>query len=71
VAQGAYLLLVYSLGLGVPFIVTGLAVVPVTAYLKRFRNVMPLIEITMGVLMFLDDLTIFNRYFDVFGLSEV
>lgn len=78
VARGAYLLLVYSLGLGVPFIATGLAVVPVTAFLKRFRNVMPLIEITMGVLivfvgalMFLDDLTIFNRYFDFFGLSQV
>jgi cytochrome c-type biogenesis protein len=78
VAQGAYLLLVYSLGLGVPFIIAGLAVVPVTGFLRRYRWLMPLIEITMGVLiivvgvlMFTDDLTIFNRYFDFWGLSEI
>jgi cytochrome c-type biogenesis protein len=78
VAQGAYLLLVYSLGLGVPFIVTGLAVVPITAWLRRYRRVLPLVEITMGVmiivigvLMFTDDLTVFNRYFDFWGLSEI
>ena len=78
VAQGAYLLLVYSLGLGVPFIITGLAVVPVTAFLRRFRNVMPLVEIIVGVmvvfvgaLIFLDELTIFNTYFDFFGLSQI
>ena len=35
VARGAYLLLVYSLGLGLPFIITGLAVVPITGFLRR------------------------------------
>ncbi len=78
VAQGAYLLLVYSLGLGLPFIITGLAVVPVTAFLRRIRGAMPVIEIVTGVLViavgaliFLDELTIFNRYFDFFGLSQI
>ncbi len=78
VAQGGYLLLVYSLGLGVPFIVTGIAVVPVTAFLRRYRSLMPVVEIVTGVLvifvgalMFLDELTIFNRYFDFFGLSGI
>jgi len=78
VAKGTYLLLVYSLGLGVPFILTGLAVVPVTAFLRRIRGVLPLVEIVMGVLVvcvgaliFLDELTIFNRYFDFFGLSGI
>ncbi len=78
VAQGAYLLLVYSLGLGVPFILTGFAVVPVTAFLRRHRGMMPVVEIVTGVfivfvgaLVFLDDLTIFNKYFDFFGLSRI
>ncbi len=78
VAQGGYLLLVYSLGLGVPFILTSLAVVPIMGVLRRYSWLLPWIEITMGVfvivvgaLIFLDELTIFNKYFDFFGLSQI
>jgi cytochrome c-type biogenesis protein len=70
VAKGTYLLLVYSLGLGVPFIITGLAVVPITAWLRRMRGLMPLVEIAtgalvifVGILLFRGDLAMFNRYF--------
>jgi cytochrome c-type biogenesis protein len=70
VAKGTYLLLVYSLGLGVPFIITGLAVVPVTAFLRRIRGVMPVVEIAtgvlvifVGILLFFNEMTIFNGYF--------
>jgi cytochrome c-type biogenesis protein len=70
VAKGTYLLLVYSLGLGVPFIITGLAVVPVTQFLRRVRGLMPLVEILTGVLvifvgalLFFNELAIFNTYF--------
>jgi len=76
--QGAYLLFVYSLGLGLPFLLTALAFVPVTAFLRRIRGALPVLEavtgaivIFVGVLVFTDSLTIFNRYFDFFGLSEV
>jgi len=69
VAKGGYLLLVYSLGLGVPFLITGLAVVPVTRFLRRIRGLMPLVEILtgvlvifVGVLLFFNELTIFNSY---------
>jgi cytochrome c-type biogenesis protein len=78
VARGTYLMIVYSLGLGVPFILTGLAVVPIMRFLRRYSRLLPWIEITMGVfviavgaLIFLDDLAIFNEYFDFFGLSEI
>lgn len=78
VAQGAYLLFVYSLGLGVPFVITAIAFVPVTAFLRRIRGAMPLFEaltgaivIFVGILILTDSLTIFNRYFDFFGLSQV
>ena len=70
VAKGTYLLLVYSLGLGVPFIITGFAVVPVTNFLRRVRGLMPLVEIAtgvlvvfVGVLLFFNELAIFNTYF--------
>jgi len=78
VAKGAYLLLVYSLGLGVPFLITGLAVVPVTRFLRSVRGLMPLVEILtgvlvifVGVLLFFNELTIFNTYFsDIPGLDR-
>src|SRR5207248_9552930 len=70
VAKGGYLLLVYSLGLGVPFIITGLAVVPITAFFRRIRGLMPIVEIVTGVLviavgvmLFQHDLAYFNDYF--------
>lgn len=73
VARGTYLLLVYSLGLGVPFIITGMAVVPITRFLRRIRGIMPLIEIStgalvifVGALIFLNEATIFNGYFGFF-----
>ncbi len=70
VAKGTYLLLVYSLGLGLPFIATGLAVVPITAFLRRIHGLMPVVEIAtgvlvifVGILLFRGDLAIFNHYF--------
>ncbi|HEY7802670.1 MAG TPA: cytochrome c biogenesis protein CcdA, partial [Dehalococcoidia bacterium] len=70
VAKGSYLLLVYSLGLGVPFMITGLAVVPITRFLRRIRGIMPIVEITtgvlvifVGILLFRGDLATFNGYF--------
>jgi len=78
VGRGIYLMMVYSAGLGVPFIITGFAVSPVMTFLRRYSSWLPWVEITMGVfvivigaLIFLDDMTIFNEYFDFFGLSQI
>jgi cytochrome c-type biogenesis protein len=67
VAEGFYLLLVYSLGLGLPFIATAFAVAPVTAFLRRHGRWLPFVEVAAGVmvifvgaLIFLNDATIFN-----------
>lgn len=51
VVKGAMLLAVYSLGLGIPFLVTALAVEPVTAFLTRFKRRMGIIEKVMGGLL--------------------
>ena len=53
VAQGALLLAVYSVGLGLPFILAALAVGPFTAFMKRMRPRFHIVEKTMGCLLVL------------------
>ena len=53
VAKGAGMLAVYSLGLGIPFIVAALAVEPFAAFLARFRAHLGLVEKAMGGLLVL------------------
>jgi len=52
-AKGAGLLGVYSLGLGIPFIVAAFAVEPFAAFLARFRAHLGLVEKAMGGLLVL------------------
>ncbi len=52
-AKGAGLLAIYSLGLGVPFLVAALAVEPFAAFLARFRAHLGLVEKAMGGLLVL------------------
>ncbi len=51
VTRGAGLLAVYSLGLGIPFIVAALAIGPFAAFLARFRAHMHRVEQVMGGLL--------------------
>jgi cytochrome c-type biogenesis protein len=53
VVKGAGMLAVYSLGLGVPFIIAALAVEPFAAFLARFRAHLGLVEKAMGGLLVL------------------
>jgi cytochrome c-type biogenesis protein len=53
VARGAGLLAVYSLGLGVPFIIAALAVEKFAAFLARFRAHLGIVEKAMGGLLVL------------------
>ena len=53
VLKGAGMLAVYSLGLGVPFLIAALAVEPFAAFLARFRAHLGLVEKTMGGLLVL------------------
>lgn len=75
--QGAYLLVAYSLGLGLPFLAAGLALSSVTKYLKglyphfsKISFVSGLLLIAVGFLIFTNRLIILNRYFDFFGLGK-
>jgi cytochrome c-type biogenesis protein len=53
VAKGAGLLAVYSLGLGIPFLLAALAIEPFAAFLARFRRHLVYVERAMGGLLVL------------------
>jgi len=53
IAKGAGLLAIYSLGLGVPFVIAALAVEPFAAFLVRFRAHLAAVERVMGGLLVL------------------
>jgi cytochrome c-type biogenesis protein len=71
VAKGSVLLLAYSAGLGVPFLIMALALDPISAGLKRIRPalmVVPLVSgllvVAVGVLMLTNSLIRMNQFFD-------
>src|SRR5437868_8658367 len=53
VARGAALLAIYSLGLGIPFIIAAFAIEPFASFLSRFRNYLHRVEQVMGALLVL------------------
>jgi cytochrome c-type biogenesis protein len=53
VAKGAGMLAVYSIGLGVPFLIAALAVEPFAAFLARFKKHLGHVEKAMGGLLVL------------------
>jgi cytochrome c-type biogenesis protein len=62
IGKGAGMLAVYSLGLGVPFIVAALAVEPFAAFLARFRAYLGLVEKVMGGLLVLTGIAFMTPY---------
>jgi cytochrome c-type biogenesis protein len=63
VAKGAGLLAVYSLGLGVPFIIAAFAVEPFAAFLTRFRRHLVHVERVMGGLLILTGVAFLMGFF--------
>ncbi len=47
-SQGVLLLFVYSLGLGIPFIIAAIAIRPFMSFMQKFRRHMRTVEIVMG-----------------------
>jgi cytochrome c-type biogenesis protein len=63
VAKGAGLLAIYSLGLGVPFIIAAFAVEPFAAFLARFRAHLAHVERVMGGLLVLTGIAFLAGFF--------
>jgi cytochrome c-type biogenesis protein len=53
VTKGAGLLAIYSLGLGIPFVIAAFAIEPFAAFLARFKNYLHRVEQAMGALLVL------------------
>lgn len=69
VAQGALMLLVYSLGLGLPFLITGAALSRITPLLRRMNRHLGLVSkitglflLIVGVLLFNDRLSLLSTW---------
>lgn len=62
-AEAAFLLLVYSLGLAVPFFLTALAIGAVLPVLNRIKRFLPAIEFTAGLFLVAVGLVLVNNAF--------
>ena len=67
VGEGAGLLAVYSLGLGIPFIAAALAVEPFAAFLARFRAHLGTVEKVMGGLLVVAGVAFFSGWITDLG----
>jgi cytochrome c-type biogenesis protein len=67
VAKGAGLLAVYSLGLGIPFVLAAFAVEPFAAFLMRFRRHIAHVERAMGGLLVLAGLAFLTGWITQFS----
>lgn len=67
VTKGAGLLAVYSLGLGIPFVVAAFAVEPFAAFLMRFRRHIAHVERVMGGLLVLTGLAFLTGWVTQFS----
>lgn len=70
IAQGIVLLSVYSLGLGIPFLITSLSINAFLAFFKKFSKYIRWVEVTGGVLLIIvgiltatNNLTVLSSYF--------
>jgi cytochrome c-type biogenesis protein len=59
VGQGILLLTAYSLGLGIPFLVVGLALGPLSGWLRRLNRYLGIVSILSGLLLTLTGILIF------------
>jgi cytochrome c-type biogenesis protein len=63
VGRGVGLLLAYSAGLGVPFLVSSLALGGFLKVFKRYRSVIPVVERAAGVLLVVVGVLVFTNYY--------
>lgn len=61
--QGVWLLLIYSLGLGIPFLLLGLGLNQVSSILKRLKPHLGKIEIATGIVMIVMGILVYNNLF--------
>jgi cytochrome c-type biogenesis protein len=63
VGRGVALLVAYSAGLGVPFLLSALALGPFLRVFKRYRPFIPVVERAAGVLLIIVGVLVFTNYY--------
>jgi cytochrome c-type biogenesis protein len=66
--SGVRLLFVYSLGLGIPFVLAAMAIGPFLGFLQRFRHHLRQVERGMGVVLVATGVLILTGSLNVFGV---
>ena len=66
-ATGVKLLFVYSLGLGIPFILAAIAIQPFISFMQRFKRHLDKVEMAMGVLLVITGLLFLTGSINWFG----
>jgi len=64
VTQGTFMLLIYSLGLGIPFILAAVGIRPFLRFMKRYQNYIGIMEKIVGLLLVLVGLLFINSTLD-------
>ncbi len=67
VAEGALLLFVYALGIGVPFLIAAAFVTPFLGFVQRFRRHLRAVEIAMGALLVVTGVMVLTGTFQEVG----
>jgi cytochrome c-type biogenesis protein len=67
VARGTYLLGVYSVGLGLPFLLSAIFISQAIGVMKKIKPHMRKIEIAMGLLLLIVGITLFTGSFSIFS----
>src|SRR5687768_4259222 len=65
VSRGIGLLVAYSAGLGVPFLLSALALGPFLRLFKRYRPFIPIVERAAGVLLVVVGVLVFTNYYAI------
>lgn len=65
VQRGVGLLLAYSAGLGLPFLLSALALGPFLNLFRRYRPLLPLVERTAGALLIVVGVLVYTNYYQV------
>jgi cytochrome c-type biogenesis protein len=65
VQRGIWLLVAYSAGLGLPFLVSALALGAFLKFFKRYRPLIPVMERAAGVLLVIVGVLVFTNYYVV------
>lgn len=61
VSKGILLLIFYSLGLAVPFILSALAIESITTYIRKYSKLLPAVTVFSGILMLVMGIMVFTN----------